>query len=617
MSSSPSHLGPGTLLRDYRIESELGRGGQGVVYLAEHIHLRRRVALKVLPPELAADGDFRERFLREARIAAALEHPNILPIYDASEANGVLFLAMRLVQGEDLGIVLQREGALDPARALGILSKVAGALDEAHAKGLVHRDVKPSNILLEAPDRVFLSDFGLGKVFGDSTGQPGQPSSAPGISGESRALTRAGYFVGTPHYAAPEQIQGGPIGPWTDEYALAAVLFESVTGRVPFPRDVETATLVAQVTERVPEASGVRHGLPSALDRVIASGMAKRPEDRYRTCSDLVTAARSAVGGGATIAAPAPAIPAGSGVFSAPGTSTSGTAPSGVPAPGGTAPGVTPPPAPPIQFGGERPPSGPRRRLGPWMIGAAAGAAGVAVAVVAGIVFLAGGSPSPAPSPSVTGFSSPTLGPTSAPTTAPTTAPATSGPKPTTGPPPLSRTTVTRVEPFDGAGNIQPPFSQTEEHKGTCFSGSLVDNRADAWRCFANGNSQIFDPCFENFPGSATRVGCLANPNDHGVVLINLTQPLDPAGADPGGGPPGDWAVVLADNGTTCLRFGGAQDETIDGKPVEFLCQDGRAVGGEIDRKDAVWHALVGELKPKKGQPPKSPDIVNITQAFG
>ncbi len=608
MSSSPSHLGPGTLLRDYRIESELGRGGQGVVYLAEHVHLRRRVALKVLPPELAADSDFRERFLREARIAAALEHPNILPIYDASEADGVLFLAMRLVQGEDLGIVLQRDGAIDPVRALGVLAKVAGALDEAHSKGLVHRDVKPSNILLEAPDRVFLSDFGLGKVFGDSTGQPGQPSSAPGISGESRALTRAGYFVGTPHYAAPEQIQGGPIGPWTDEYALAAVLFESVTGRVPFPRDVETATLVAHVTERVPAPSSLRPNLPSALDRVITSGMAKRPEERYRTCSDLVVAARSAVAGGATIAAPAPAIPAGSGVFSSSGTSAPGFSTSGV-----SAPGVTPPPAPPIRFGGGRPPSGPRRRFGPWMIGAAAG---VAVAIVAGIVFLAGGSPSPRPSPSLSGLPTPTVGPTTASTTAPTTAPPTSGPKPTTGPPPLTETTATRVEPFDGAGNIQPPFTQTEEHRGTCFTGSLVNNRPDAWRCFANGNSQIFDPCFENFPGNATRVGCLANPNDHGVVLINLTQPLDPAGANPGGGPPGDWAVVLADDGTTCLRFGGASDQKIGGKPVEFFCQDGRAIGGGIDRKQALWRALVGELKPKKGQPPKSPDIVNITQAF-
>ncbi|HXJ66344.1 MAG TPA: serine/threonine-protein kinase, partial [Actinomycetota bacterium] len=164
MSSSSSNLGPGTLLRDYRIESELGRGGQGVVYLAEHIHLRRRVALKVLPPEFAEDEDFRERFLREARIAAALEHPNILPIYDASEADGVLFLAMRLVQGEDLGIVLRREGSLQPTRALGILAKVAGALDEAHAKGLVHRDVKPSNVLLDQQggrEHAYLADFGL------------------------------------------------------------------------------------------------------------------------------------------------------------------------------------------------------------------------------------------------------------------------------------------------------------------------------------------------------------------------------------------------------------------------------------------------------------------------
>src|SRR3954469_3144132 len=203
MSSSSPYLTPGTLLRDYRVESVLGRGGQGVVYLAEHVHLRRRVALKVLPPEFADDEDFRERFLREARLAASLEHPNILPVYHAGEADGVLFLAMRLAQGEDLGRVLERGGALDPARALDILGKIASALDEAHSKGLVHRDVKPSNILLEGPDRVFLSDFGLGKAFGEPGGppEPGQPVPPAGtaVPGESRAITRAGYFVGTPH----------------------------------------------------------------------------------------------------------------------------------------------------------------------------------------------------------------------------------------------------------------------------------------------------------------------------------------------------------------------------------------------------------------------------------
>src|SRR5262249_13863110 len=160
-----------------------------------------------------------------------------------------------------------------------------------------------------------------------------------------------------------------------------------------------------------------------------------------------------------------------------------------------------------------------------WMIGAAAG---LLVAIAIGVLTLGGGKNRAAPSPSVSGPASPTGAATGTPsagaTTGPTTAPSTGPPSPT-GPPPLAKTTVTRVEPFAGAGNIQPPFVQTEEHRGTCFSGSLVDNRPDAWRCFANGTSQIFDPCFENFPNTATRVGCLASPNDHGVVLINLAQP--------------------------------------------------------------------------------------------
>src|SRR3954471_11074303 len=568
MSSSSSYLTPGTLLRDYRVESVLGRGGQGVVYLAEHVHLRRRVALKVLPPEFADDEDFRDRFLREARLAASLEHPNILSVYDAGEADGVLFLAMRLVQGVDLGEVLVRDGALEPARALEVLAKVASALDEAHSKGLVHRDVKPSNILLEGEDRVFLSDFGLGKAFGEpGQPQPGQPGgvgseagagSDPGSGShsgsgpgphESRAITRAGYFVGTPHYAAPEQIQGGPIGPWTDEYALAAVLFETLTGRVPFPSSVETATLVAHVTERVPAPSSIQPHLPGALDAVVTAGMGKRPQDRYRSCSDLITAARSALMGGRTVAVPAPVVPG---------------------APGPPAPPAPPAPPVPMPAGPPRtPPDPPRRRVRPWMIGAAAG---LVLVLVVGIITLGGdGLPGPGPTGAATTGVVPTGGPTPGPTTAvePTTAPTTgppptTEPPPTTGPPPLTRTEVVAVEPFNGAGNLQPPFVQTEEHSGSCFTGSLVNSSPDAWRCFADNNSQIFDPCFGNFGDVSSRVGCLASPLDNGVVLINLTEDLPAASANPPGGEPGDWAVQLEDNGTVCLRFGGAHDLEIN-----------------------------------------------------
>src|SRR5436190_3385375 len=160
-------LDVGSVVAGYRIEGMAGRGGMGVVYVAEHVHLGRRVALKVLAPELAADASFRERFIRESRLAAQIEHPNAIPVYDAGEADGVLYIAMRLVEGTDLRKVLDRDGALPPERTLGILDAVAGALDAAHEDGLIHRDVKPPNILLEpgrgGGEHVFLTDFGLTK----------------------------------------------------------------------------------------------------------------------------------------------------------------------------------------------------------------------------------------------------------------------------------------------------------------------------------------------------------------------------------------------------------------------------------------------------------------------
>ena len=279
----------GTIVGDYRIESVLGGGGQGRLYVAEHVHLARKVALKLLRPELAEDPEFRERFIREARLAASIDHPNILPIYDAGEEDGTLFLAQKLVRGMDLGALVERDGRLRPERAVEVLAPVASALDAAHHRGLVHRDVKPANILIQLPtdddpERVYLSDFGLTKEL----------VSEQDLSGVGK-LTKAGYFVGTPHYAAPEQIEANEIDGRADEYSLACVLFQCLTGEVPFPRPSETAVLVAHVTDPPPAPSRLVPGLSPAFDPVVATGMAKSPANRYGSCDELLRAARAAL----------------------------------------------------------------------------------------------------------------------------------------------------------------------------------------------------------------------------------------------------------------------------------------------------------------------------------
>ena len=223
----------GAVLSGYRIERELGRGSTGVVYLARDEHLDRPVALKVLPPDLSRDDRFRARFLRESRVAGGLEHPSIVPIYAAGEADGLLYLAMRYVEGGDLRGVLEREGRLDPDRALHILGPVADALDAAHAGGLIHRDVKPGNILVGAGDRAFLADFGLAKH-----------------AATVNSLSREGIFSGTVDYVAPEQIQGEEVDGQADVYALACVLFEVLAGRPPFERDTDLAVVFAHLKSR-------------------------------------------------------------------------------------------------------------------------------------------------------------------------------------------------------------------------------------------------------------------------------------------------------------------------------------------------------------------------------
>ena len=298
MSPDPA---AGTVVAGYRIVEQAGSGGMGVVYRAEETGLGGRpVALKLLPPALAGDPEFRARFLREMRVAAAIDHPNIVPIYRAGEDRGLLYLAMRYVHASDLRRVLEAEGRLDPARALAILDQVARALDAAHALGLVHRDVKPGNILLAPPvldgdpEHVYLVDFGLARSDSDD-----------------RSIGGAGSFLGTPRYAAPEQAAGRQVDGRADGYALGCVLYECLTGQPPFPGGSGEAVLLAHLEAPPPRVTTLRPDLPPAIDQVVARAMAKTPADRFPTCRTLITAARTALTSPAGPAAPAPVPAAG------------------------------------------------------------------------------------------------------------------------------------------------------------------------------------------------------------------------------------------------------------------------------------------------------------------
>ncbi len=283
----------GTDLGPYRIERVLGRGGMGVVYLAEQRELGRKVALKLLPDELAHDADFRARFERESRLAAGLDHPNIIPIFEAGELDGTVYIAMRYVEGTDFASRLRTEPQLTPDAVIHILVQIARALDAAHARGLVHRDVKPANVLLDPTagdaegDHAYLTDFGLTKQTGSESG-----------------LTKAGSFMGTLAYMAPEQIEGQDVDGRADEYSLAAMAFEALTGSVPFKRDQEIAVAMAHLKDPVPSVVALRPELPPGVDVALARGMAKDREARYPTSVAFMTELREALGG-RPIAAPA------------------------------------------------------------------------------------------------------------------------------------------------------------------------------------------------------------------------------------------------------------------------------------------------------------------------
>jgi WD40 repeat protein len=275
-------LAPGARIAGYQLAEQIGRGGMAVVFRATDLRLDRQVALKLLAPEFAADEAFRARFMRESRAAAAVDDPHIIPVFEAGTADGVLFIAMRLVKGGDVGTLVRQQGPLPPARTAAIISPVASSLDAAHEAGLVHRDVKPANLLLDArpgrPDHVYLSDFGLTKN---------------ALTGSR--LTATGQFLGTLDYMAPEQIAGRSVDGRADQYALAAAAFELLTGAPPFERDELVSVMYAHLSEPPPALSGRRPDLPPACDAVFARALAKAPDDRYASCHEFAEAMRAAL----------------------------------------------------------------------------------------------------------------------------------------------------------------------------------------------------------------------------------------------------------------------------------------------------------------------------------
>ncbi|HEU4944044.1 MAG TPA: serine/threonine-protein kinase [Solirubrobacterales bacterium] len=303
-------LSEGDRFAGYRIERLLGRGGMGVLYLAMEPGLERHVALKLIAPEAAADGVFARRFAEESRIAASIEHPNVVPIYAAGEEDGIPFIAMRYVAGSDLGKRIARQGRLEPPFAAALIAQVGYGLDAIHAAGLVHRDVKPANVLLAGTggeDHAYITDFGVARNVATESG-----------------LTQTGRFVGTLDYVAPEQISGGDVDARADVYALGCLLFKLLTGEVPFPKDGEAARLYAHLNDPPPAPSLYAPEVSMALDDVVVRAMSKEPSDRYPSAGDLGRAAVAALrgerpdvpertvatGAAATRESPAPEAPA-------------------------------------------------------------------------------------------------------------------------------------------------------------------------------------------------------------------------------------------------------------------------------------------------------------------
>jgi serine/threonine protein kinase len=390
----------GRTLGSYQIMEELGRGGMAVVYRAYQPSLGRYVAIKVLPPQLAFDRQFVERFLREARSAANLRHPNIVVIHDVGEQDGLYFIVMEYLEGRTLKEVVDQEGSLPPRRVVHILEQVASALDYAHTRGFVHRDVKPANIFVGEGDRVTLTDFGIAKA-----------------AFEAEQLTRTGTLVGTPEYMSPEQAEGGEVDRRTDLYALGIVLYQMLTGRVPFKGNTPHSTLYAVVHQPPPPPRQINPALPPAVETVVLKAVAKRPEQRFQRGAEMAAALQAAMAGRPQ-------------------------------------PGVTPPP--------QRPPrEAPGRKRSPvvWIMAALAAVLVLTIGALA--LLLDGGRPTPEPTPRETAgtqvitWQTATPGVvevelTSAPSTlaaTPAVSPAQPTPPPPQPPPPDVPPTVTPVQP--------------------------------------------------------------------------------------------------------------------------------------------------------------------------
>jgi YVTN family beta-propeller protein len=349
-------LTTGSLLGDFRIEDEIGRGGMGVVYRASQISLGRTVALKVIAERFAEHDAFRDRFVRESRLAASIDHPNVIPVYAAGDEDGLLYIAMRFVDGTDLRTLLARGGPLAPRRAANVVAQVAAALDAAHERGLVHRDVKPANVLVAAPgaaDHVYLTDFGLTKRSASDSG-----------------LTASGEWVGTIDYVAPEQLRGDRVDGHADTYALGCVLYEALTGHVPFPREDDVAKLWAHISVAPPSAREVAPEVPLALAAVAQRAMQKDPNERFPTTGEMGRAGLAACGDSPQTQGDRPTVAA-------------ATVPSALAAPTAPTAVLDPAAAPPSR---ERPRRARGRR---WATLAALGA--VALATVLAVVLLGGG----------------------------------------------------------------------------------------------------------------------------------------------------------------------------------------------------------------------------------